>query len=1515
MQKIQNLFEKLKQPSKTSQDFKKHLFNNFFGDVDLTFKNEDHIEHVANICFSALCSYKKSENFFIVNNKFAEKQYSFCIVLQDRPFVTDSILSWIKSESLHPSVFIHPNLFFNQEISETSMNKKDGFEKYSIVYFEVPTQLSENQISALKYIIEEVYISTQDYPSMKEFLEQQIQNSSNTELVNFVKWLCDEAFIILGVSSNNFEKGVCKLERYSQYKLNYDKSFSDVIITKSPIISFVHKRDPIDIILINTGTNIIQIFGLFTTHSYRYKLIDIPIVRKKINEITKYADFQDVGYNRKELFSFLENLPREELFSMSSEFLYNVSVNYIESMTRGKTFIYSRQSTIFPLSTFIVFTPNTKFTMTIFRKVTTVLQRYFNHKDIIKTFSNTHSIDRVVMLFSIKTDGKSLTQEQSEKLDKEILEMCENSEDGLFEAIAQYDALIPSKIIKKYEDSFSAGYLTSYKSTEIAKDILFLEQLTNEKPCIVSVASHIGNDVSIKLYSNTSYSLHTIVQILEQCGITVYSEHPFIIKNSEIEYFVHDISGTINMPIEYNLTENKEFVNVVERALMKQISHTTLNKLSVTSNTSARDIYLTMSYIKYLAQIQFQYPSEVIHGVLAKYPKIFKKILELFYTKFEPHFTGDRNTMVQKINEETLELYSEIVDIVDDAILRQIYKLVEATVRTNFFLHKSYISLKFDCANIPLLPKPIPFREIFVYSIDFQATHLRFGKVARGGLRWSDRQSDFRTEVLGLVKAQNTKNAVIVPVGSKGGFVITKDVSNLSRDEYLEFGKFCYTQFLSGCLDLCDNIVQGNVITPQNIIKWEDEDPYFVVAADKGTATFSDLANSISAKYNFWLGDAFASGGSNGYDHKKMGITAKGAWIAVRRHFMEVGFDTQKTDFTCVGIGDMSGDVFGNGMLLSEHICLIGAFNHMHIFVDPNPDAKKSFAERKRLFLLPRSTWDDYDRNILSNGGMIYQRSEKVCKLTPEIQKRFGITQSEITPNELIVVLLKAEYDLLWNGGIGTYVKSSDEKNTEVGDKANNAIRVNGKDLRCKVIGEGGNLGMTQKGRIEYAQNGGKVNTDAMDNSAGVNSSDVEVNIKIVLNKIVDEDRLSLEQRNKILEEMTPEVEALVLRNNYLQTQAIGIASHEQSSKMEKQELLMQKLELYAHLDRENEYLPSSQEMHTRKIQKHYLTTPELCVIFAYSKIYLYKELLTSSLIEEKYFTNDLLSYFPKQMQERFYNDIINHKLSKEIIATSVNNSVVNYAGITFVSDVINELNCKPCDVVRAYIVIREIFNLRMIWEIIESLDYKVQYTVQIDLFESINQLIYKCTCLLLNKRSTKLPITEMVASLTPLVTVVSGFLASNEGITGINERKNTLKKHNIEDSSALHIAKTFEMMQLCQLILTNENAESLRNNINTYYNLLSEIPLMKIISIINDVTSEDNLEKIAIRELEEKLYNKYCALVTRVTQNQAGNVINWKQNKSKEINNFQNIANEVFHHKKPSFPLISMITDKIDTL
>ncbi len=759
------------------------------------------------------------------------------------------------------------------------------------------------------------------------------------------------------------------------------------------------------------------------------------------------------------------------------------------------------------------------------------------------------------------------------------------------------------------------------------------------------------------------------------------------------------------------------------------------------------------AYCRYLLQTGVPFSQAYMERTLASNAEVARNLVRLFETQFDPDLKGRSEAKAEKLIAAIRSGLDAIKSLDEDRILRGYLTVIRATLRTNFYQPdaagkpKSYVSFKLDPQKIPELPLPRPKFEIFVYSPRVEGVHLRMGYVARGGLRWSDRREDFRTEILGLMKAQNVKNTVIVPVGAKGGFVPKRPPLGGTREEIAADGVACYQTFIRALLDVTDNIVNGKIVPPTRVVRRDTDDAYLVVAADKGTATFSDIANAISIEYGFWMGDAFASGGSAGYDHKKMGITARGAWECVKRLFREISVDTQAQDFTCAGIGDMAGDVFGNGMLLSKHIRLQAAFNHIHIFLDPAPDAAASFRERERLFNLPRSTWDDYDKKLISKGGGVYSRSAKSITLSPAAQSMLGLDSATVPPNDVIRAILRMPVDLLWNGGIGTYVKASDESNTQVGDRTNDAVRVNGEEVRAKVIGEGGNLGLSQRGRVEYALAGGRVNTDFIDNSAGVNTSDVEVNIKILLNPMVEAGRLTRGDRNRLLARMTKEVAALVLRNNYLQSLAISTLELQSATRLSEYQHLIRSLERTGELNRALEFLPADDEFAERRKAGVGLTRPELAIVLAYSKIWLSNHLLASDVPEDPYLSSELDRYFPDPVAERFPKAIRRHRLRREIIATATTNSLVNRMGPTFMARAQEETGCGPAEIARAYTAAREIFEMRKLWAQIEALDNRITAKLQYEMMYQTSRLLRHVTYWLLARLKGGLQVDQAVAT------------------------------------------------------------------------------------------------------------------------------------------------------------------------
>jgi glutamate dehydrogenase len=924
------------------------------------------------------------------------------------------------------------------------------------------------------------------------------------------------------------------------------------------------------------------------------------------------------------------------------------------------------------------------------------------------------------------------------------------------------------------------------------------------------------------------------------------------------------------------------------------------------------------AYCKYLQQVGIAFSQTYMEETLNRYPAIAGVLIELFNAKFDPAReqldavaleqagTALRREMTALIPEATQKARPELVDgmvavldkpraqqvdvlwdalkslldnvasLDDERIIKSYMDVIRATLRTSYFqlwdgVARHYISFKFDSHLVPDAPKPVPYREIWVYSPRVEGIHLRFGAVARGGLRWSDRREDFRTEVLGLVKAQMVKNTVIVPVGSKGGFFVKKPPVGGDRDAQQAEGIACYKMFINGLLDITDNLVEGKLVPPHDVVRHDEDDPYLVVAADKGTATFSDIANAISTEHGYWLDDAFASGGSHGYDHKGMGITAKGAWESVKRHFRSLNRDSQNQDFTCVGIGDMSGDVFGNGMLLSEHIRLVAAFDHRHIFLDPNPDAARSFVERQRMFKVPRSSWDDYDKSLISAGGGVYPRSVKSIPVSPEVRAALGLRADveHLSPNELLSAILKAPVDLLWNGGIGTYVKSSAETHADVGDRANNAIRVNGGELRCRIVGEGGNLGFTQKGRIEAAQQGVLLNTDFIDNSAGVDTSDHEVNIKILLNDAVQRGELSFDGRNTQLAAMTDEVGQLVLWDNYRQNQAITLMEHQSAHRIGSLAHFIRTLEAEGTLDRQVENLPSETELAERKARGQGMTRPELAVLLSYDKIRLFQQLLDSDVPEDPYLSKELVRYFPAPLHDKYAEHMQRHRLKREIIATAVTNSTINRMGATFMMRMQEDTGQGPAAIAKAYTAAREILEARELWAQIEALDSKVAESTQIDAIMQVWSLLRHMTRWLLNRPGGSLDIAANVERYNAGVSALRKALPAALTPTGKGDFESSQEKWEglgLPAELAVRLARIPELRAALDMVeVAQQSGQSVEVVAGVFYELGEALDLEWLRDQIEALPVDGHWHAQARGSLLDELNHQHRALATQV--------------------------------------------------
>jgi glutamate dehydrogenase len=951
-----------------------------------------------------------------------------------------------------------------------------------------------------------------------------------------------------------------------------------------------------------------------------------------------------------------------------------------------------------------------------------------------------------------------------------------------------------------------------------------------------------------------------------------------------------------------------------------------LNKLVLSAGLDWRDITVMRAYVRYLRQTANPFGKLYIETALTKHPFISRLIIDLFKAYFDPSKQKESAARGASINEAIEEALQRVDSLDEDRILRSVCGLVNATLRTNFYQKdesgepKSWLSLKLNSHAIVDLPEPKPFREIFVYSPRVEAVHLRSDWISRGGIRWSDRHEDFRTEVLGLMKTQQVKNSVIVPMGAKGGFVVKQPPKEGGRAAYLQEGVECYKIFVRGMLDITDNSKGGKVIPPKNVVRRDQDDPYLVVAADKGTASYSDTANALSIEYGHWLGDAFASGGSAGYDHKKMGITARGAWESVKRHFREMGKDIQKEPFTVIGVGDMAGDVYGNGMLLSPHINLIGTFNHMHIFIDPTPDAASSFKERERLFKEVKG-WDAYDEKKLSKGGRIYNRSEKSLSLTPEIRKLYGIDKDKVSPPELIQAMLKKQVDLMWFGGIGTYIKATAETHAEVGDKGNDSLRINASDLNASVIGEGANLALTQRARVELGLRGVRLNADFIDNSGGVDSSDHEVNIKILMTDIMTNGKHSMDtpKRNKLLASMTEEVAGLVLRHNYQQTQGLSLMELQAPDQVPSHIGLMHDLERTANLDRKLDGLPTDEELTARQRDGKGLTRPELSMLQAYAKIQFTRDLMSTDIPDHADMQDDwLVRYFPQPLQKPYRTEILRHRLRREIIATNLSFQLINRMGPTFVDSMIAKTGASSADVARAWIIVVNAFGLQDLWAEIEALDGKVSGQVQLSALREITRTAERETLWFLTRLGRKPDIKRDASFRDGILDYVKNIenVMTPKRREMIDGRTAELLKDGLPKDMARRIATIPMLGAACDVIrIGNECKTDIVTTAMTYFEVGEYFRISPMRAKARALRSDDRWAAEVISNVVDRLYDVQTALTIRVLKDavkpKSGKkdvislLTQWLDKRGAEISNVEQVLLDI---EKTPIPEISML-------
>ncbi len=1103
----------------------------------------------------------------------------------------------------------------------------------------------------------------------------------------------------------------------------------------------------------------------------------------------------------------------------------------------------------------------------------------------MRTWSTTSGSPESVLArvhFIIYTKPGQTPEYDEEEIEGRIVETTRSWADNLYEALLeQCGEEQGTELFRKYRGAFSPGYRAGFIPRSAVSDIMRMETLKSEDDLGMSLYHPIEEPedfLGFKLFRlGDQVSLSGILPLLEDMGVEVVDERPHEVKpEGSPPVWIYDFGLVHEAGGELQTGEVKEiFQDAFVRAWRGAVENDGFNRLVLRARLTWREISVLRAYCKYLRQTGSTFSQDYMEDALVENPHIASLIVDLFNARLDPSRQNRAEAESKRITEELEEALEEVVSLDEDRIMRSFLDVTLATLRTNYYQStpegdaKLHLSFKLDPNQIPGLPLPLPRYEIFVYSPRTEGVHLRGGEVARGGIRWSDRREDFRTEILGLMKAQTVKNAVIVPVGAKGGFVVKRPPTEGGREAMQEEVVACYKTLIRGMLDITDNISGDEIVPPSDVMRYDDDDPYLVVAADKGTATFSDIANGLSAEYGFWMGDAFASGGSVGYDHKEMGITARGAWESVSRHFRELGHDTQTEDFTVVGIGDMAGDVFGNGMLLSRHIKLVGAFNHMHIFLDPDPDPEKSFEERERLFGLARSSWTDYDEDLISEGGGIFPRTAKSIPLSEQVRALLAVEEESLTPTELISAMLKAEVDLLWNGGIGTYVKASSESNAEVGDRTNDALRVDGDELRCRVVGEGGNLGFTQTGRIEYALRGGRIYMDAVDNSAGVDCSDHEVNIKILLDAIVEAGDMTEKQRNGLLASMTDEVGDLVLRDNYQQTQAINQALALAHPMVDVHARYIHSLEHEGRLDRGLEFLPGDEELGERRSDNKGLTAPELAILLSYSKITTYQDLLKSDAPEDPYLSRELERYFPAPLRDRFREQIHEHRLHRQITATHVTNSLANRCGPSFVFRLGEETGADAPDIARAYLAAREIFSVRGLWDEIEALDNQVEARIQTRIMLDARKLLERATRWLLRYRRMPLDIQATISHFSEgandLAERVPDVLLDGDREAVENSSQRLIDERVPRDLAerAATLGPMFAALDITDV--ANSTRESLEATAAVYFTLGDRLKMHWLRRHIEALPRDNRWRTLARSALRDDIFNQQAALTAEV--------------------------------------------------
>ncbi|AGF75107.1 NAD glutamate dehydrogenase [Bartonella australis AUST/NH1] len=1439
------------------------------------------------------------------------------LVNDNKPFLLDSILNVFNQNGHQIYLIAHPVIDYasGQRISLMQIH-------IELLNKEQAQELGEK----LTLVLEQVNAAVRDWKPMLEEINKHIHayqtnlplsyKKEGEKTIEFLKWLIDDNFIFLGMRTYDFIKGQepiksfkagsielgiltdasiriigdARVEEPPREILSFMESNNLLIVTKANSRSKIHRPVWLDYI----GLKIfdgkghlrgeLRVVGLFTSSTYTHSILQIPFLKEKAEAIIQRLGYNRADYSGKTLMDVLETYPRDEMFRSDVDTLTKNAELIMQLDERPRLRVLAHTDPFGRFVSVFVYVPRDQYNSNIREKIgeyfMDIYEGDFFEYYLLFLESTLTRVHYVIH----RKGGDSVPIIKRTILEQNIRSITRSWEDSI-QAVAlitprvtDQQTLLACQFPNSYRDLFSAE--------SAIKDAGHILNLNDKRPlCVTFYDTHNKEKQTISLrlfHRREALALSKRVPLLENMGFRVIAEQTLELPDGHGRYvYLHDMQLESAFKLSVDLDKNGlKHAETFEAIWAQNADNDAFNTLTQTAQLDWREIIILRHYGRYLQQTGIPYSQKRVAQSLNSYPDITQDLYALFHLKFHQSHTEKERESGEKIIQQRIEeKLQNVPGLDDDLILRRYRNLISASLRTNAFTPlpdgspRRILATKLDPRQIEGLPEPRPYREIFVYGPEVEGVHLRFGPVARGGIRWSDRALDYRTEVLDLVKAQQVKNAVIVPVGAKGGFYPHRLPQTNDRAVVTEAARQAYIEYITALLSITDNLIDGKVSAPHNVIRYDGDDPYFVVAADKGTATFSDTANAISQAQNFWLDDAFASGGSAGYDHKAIGITAKGAWEAVKRHFRELfDHDIQETPFTCVGVGDMSGDVFGNGMLLSKKTKLIAAFDHRDIFIDPEPDITESYAERMRLFQLPRSSWQDYDKMKLSKGGGIFSRTTKTITLSPEAARAIGFEKQTGTPFEIVSAILKAPVDLLWFGGIGTYVRATTETDDQVGDRANDALRVTGKQVRAKVVGEGANLGLTQRGRIEYILNGGRCNTDAIDNSAGVNCSDLEVNIKIVLASALRAKTLTREARNELLKKMTPQVEQLVLRNNYLQTLSLSLAESRSVVDLPYQMRFMRDLEQKKLLDRKVEILPDEQILHQRIAQGQGLTRPELAVILAYAKLTLQEEIAHNPVVDDRYFDSVLLSYFPTQIQENFEKEVINHQLRRNIIATLIANDIANRGGPTFVNRLQNATGQKIENLIRVFIAVRDGFEISQISDQIDNLDNKIPGLVQNKFYAAITSMLFETTNWGLRNMDLSDPLKEIVKTIKEARIVIEKQLThpSSEDIRQKIEEKTVYYS---AEGAPKALAKQLALLEVAPMIcdislVAKQSGSDLIKTTKIYSSFAQMIRINRINEASQTIPVLDYYDDMALSRAREDIAESLRRIVIKILKN-----------------------------------------------